>query len=340
MCQPTINTQVQISLLDIERGHVQEFINDKNTALHQECHTASTFASSSSYDAYDDEENCPVTGFRSNISDDYMVLPRVIGSGHYGSVRECIHRASGNTYAVKCIEKSKVGRTDHLQREIDLLSKVNHSNVMKMIDCYEDETYLHIVTEKYTGGELFDKIVDDTTSNGCLSERESARIIEQLLEAVAYLHENDIVHRDIKPENVLFESKHENSKIRLIDFGLSRTHSDHEEKMSNRVGTAYYMAPELLKGSYGREVDMWSIGVVAYILLCGYPPFNGDSDADIAGAIRRGRYTFLVGWGDKSTNALDFIKCLLRRDPRKRYTAEDALKHPWIQNASVTSMEF
>ena len=337
MCQPTINTQVQISLLDIERGHVQEFMNDKKAALHQECHTASTFASSSSYDAYENE-NCPVTGFRSDISDDYMVLPQVIGSGHYGNVRQCIHRASGNTYAVKSIEKSKVGRIDHLQREIDLLSRVNHGYVMNMIDCYEDETYVHIVTEKYTGGELFDKIIDNTTSNGCLSEKESARIIEQLLKAVAYLHENDIVHRDIKPENILFESEEEDSTVKLIDFGLSRRHSRGHALMTNPVGTAYYMSPELLKGKYDASCDVWSVGVVAYILICGYPPFNGDTDPEIFENIKAGTFTFpSKGWSNVSDECKDFIKCLLRRDPRKRFTAEEALMHPWIRNSCVYS---
>jgi len=165
-------------------------------------------------------------------------MPRVLGSGHYGSVRECVHRNSRKWFAVKSIDKSKIGRLDHLQREVYLLSKMDHNGIMKMVDCYEDESCVHIVTEKYTGGELFDKIIEKTTKDGCFSEVKAAKIIKSLLESVAYLHENEIVHRDIKPENILFESKDENSDVKLIDFGLSRRHRKGEALMSNPVGTA------------------------------------------------------------------------------------------------------
>jgi serine/threonine protein kinase len=228
---------------------------------------------------------------------------------------------------------------DHLQREVQLLSVMNHENIMKMVDCYEDDDYIHIVTEKYTGGELFDKIIDNTNQDGCLSEMEAARIIRQLLSAISYLHENDIVHRDIKPENILFESNDQDSSIRLIDFGLSRTHSQDDAPMSSPVGTCYYMSPELLKGEYNRSTDIWSIGVIAYILLCGYPPFNGNDDRDIVRAIQRGHYTFVDGWDGVSIEALDFIKCLLKRDPRRRLTAEEALAHPWLKSVFATTMD-
>lgn len=188
-----------------------------------------------------EEDQCPVTGIRSNISDDYHILPRVLGSGHYGSVRECVNRLDRKWYAVKSIEKSKIGRLDHLKREVYLLSKMNHDNIINMIDCYEDEDHVHIVTDKYTGGELFDKIIENTTKDGCFSEVKSARIIKSILEAVAYLHANEIVHRDIKPENILFESNDEDSAIKLIDFGLSRRHQRGQALMTNPVGTAYYM---------------------------------------------------------------------------------------------------
>lgn len=211
---------------------------------------------------------------------------------------------------------------------------------MRMVDCYEDEDYVHIITEKYDGGELFDKIIECTDDdNGCLSEEKSAGIVKSLLEAVAYLHENDIVHRDIKPENILFESEDERN-IRLIDFGLSRRHEKGDRYMSNPVGTAYYMSPELLKGKYGKSTDIWSVGTIVYILLCGYPPFNGDTDSDIFENIKRGHFDFPVQqWSDKSDEAKDFIKCLLRRDPRKRYTAALALDHPWIKNLGKRQAE-
>lgn len=294
--------------------------------------------SQSRQNSFYDEDACPVTGIRSNIKDDYHILPRILGSGHYGSVRECVSRVDRKWYAVKSIEKSKIGRLDHLQREVYLLSKINHENIINMVDCYEDEDHVHIVTEKYTGGELFDKIIDNTTKDGCFSEVISSQIIKSILEAVAYLHDNDIVHRDIKPENILFESEEQDSPVKLIDFGLSRRHSRGDALMTNPVGTAYYMSPELLKGKYDASCDIWSVGVVAYILICGYPPFNGDTDPEIFKTIKTGSFTFpSKGWSSVSDECKDFIKCLLRRDPRKRFTAEEALMHPWIRNSCVYS---
>mmetsp|Transcript_15382 Transcript_15382/g.21854 ORF Transcript_15382/g.21854 Transcript_15382/m.21854 type:complete len:304 (+) Transcript_15382:172-1083(+) len=163
---------------------------------------------------------CPVTGHHSNILTDYYIFPTVLGKGHYGCVRECMHRKTKQFFAVKSIEKLKIGRLDHLQREVYLLSKINHRGIMKMVDIFEDVEFVHIVTEKYVGGELFDRIIDRTSDQGCFDEQSAARIIKSLLEAVAYLHANGIVHRDIKPENILFETSDEDSPIKLIDFGL------------------------------------------------------------------------------------------------------------------------
>lgn len=276
---------------------------------------------------------CPVTGIFREISADYQINATVLGKGHYGCVRECMHRETRRILAVKSIEKSKIRRIDHLRREVYLLHKMNHISIMEMIDCYEDASHVHIVTERYTGGELFDKISEATRPEGCFSERKVATIIKSLLEAVAYLHDNDIVHRDIKPENILFESPKEDAPIRLIDFGLSRKHKKGEEPMNNPVGTAYYMAPELLGGSYDRSCDMWSVGTIVYILLCGYPPFNGDTDPDIFKSIKKGKFSFpSMAWSSKSGEAKDFIKFLLRMDPSERPTAKEALGHAWLKN--------
>jgi serine/threonine protein kinase len=282
----------------------------------------------------DVSDACPVTGHHSNILADYYIFPTVLGKGHYGCVRECMHRKTKQFYAVKSIEKQKIGRLDHLQREVYLLSKINHKGIMKMVDIFEDVEFVHIVTEKYVGGELFDRIIDYTTEQGCFDEIAAGTIVKSLLESVAYLHRNGIVHRDIKPENVLFISEDEEDlTVKLIDFGLARRHKKGDALMSNPVGTAYYMSPELLKGKYDQACDVWSTGIVAYILLCGYPPFNGDTDPDIFEAIKQASFNFpSQAWGHVSPEAKDFIKCLLRKDPRKRFTAEEALKHPWIRN--------
>ena len=280
---------------------------------------------------------CSVTGHDSDLFAKYRVMNGVLGSGKYGDVRECFARDSGRSFAVKSIDKSKVSKLDYLKQEINNLSKINHSNVIKMVDCFEDAAYLHIVTEKYTGGELFDKIMDKRSNSGCLSEEKAARIIRSLLEAVAHLHSKDIVHRDIKPENIIFAHSGEDSDIKLIDFGLSQIHQK-DEPMSNPVGTSYYMAPEVLLRKYDKSCDVWSIGIVAYILLCGYPPFNGSNDARIQEAIRAGKLRFSgKGWGDKSRDAMDFISCLLRKDT-DRLSIKQALNHPWIVKNEINAL--
>jgi len=213
---------------------------------------------------------------RDIYADYHIYSDKIIGKGHYGMVRECTHlrNRDGEVLAVKSIDKSRVSRLDHIRREVFFLYQMEHDNIMKMIDCYEDAEFVHIVTEKYSGGELFDKISGVTTPTGCFSEDKAANIIKSLLEAIAYLHDNGVVHRDIKPENLLFETDQEDSAIKLIDFGLARKHDRGDTLMSNPVGTAYYMSPELLKGKYDRSCDVWSVGTIAYILLCGYPPFK------------------------------------------------------------------
>mmetsp|Transcript_28514 Transcript_28514/g.48525 ORF Transcript_28514/g.48525 Transcript_28514/m.48525 type:complete len:407 (-) Transcript_28514:394-1614(-) len=285
-----------------------------------------------------ESSSSPVTGRLSNILEDYMVFPGALGKGHYGCVRECIHRATWQTYACKSIEKCKIGRLDHLQNEIRLLSEMDHDGIIKMVDCYEDADYLHIITEKCTGGELFDKIVDNKTGTGiCLSEHRAACIIKSVLDAVAYLHENDIVHRDIKPENILFESAENDKGIKLVDFGLSRKHKrGAKPSMCNPVGTSYYMSPELIKGKYDKSCDLWAVGTITFILLCGYPPFNGNCDVEILQAINKGCVEFPAHhWASKTREAKSFIECLLQRDPRVRSTAQEALGHPWIINLGI-----
>jgi len=313
-------------------------------------HTTTTFISTSSKsgsfrasDARIQELHrklCPITGILRDILADYDVFSTVLGKGHYGCVRECEHRRTRRILAVKSVEKSKIRRLDHLRREVYLLCKMKHHGIMKMVDCYEDAECVHIVTERYTGGELFDKISDNTTANGCFSEQNAVGVIKSLLEAVAYLHANGIVHRDIKPENILFESNHDDAAVKLIDFGLSRRHKSGDALMSNPVGTAYYMAPEVLEGEYDQACDIWSVGTIAYILLCGYPPFNGESDHDIFEAIKKGHFDFpKPAWSSKSDEAKDFVKCLMKVDPSRRLNANEALNHPWITDSCADDTE-
>mmetsp|Transcript_3900 Transcript_3900/g.8583 ORF Transcript_3900/g.8583 Transcript_3900/m.8583 type:complete len:404 (-) Transcript_3900:58-1269(-) len=280
-----------------------------------------------------------ITGKFSNIEHKYYIDPRVLGTGNHGSVRECINRKTGQRYAVKSIRKSDPAvKPGGLAREILLLNEMKHQSIVQLVDIYEEADYVHLVTDLYEGGELFDKIVDKSSSGDdnndvpCFAEDEAARIIHQILTAVFYMHDRDIVHRDIKPENILFETADEDSHIKIIDFGLSRKHRlGLEAPMTTIVGTPYYIAPEILRRRYDKSCDIWSVGVIAYTMLCGYPPFNGANNNQTHRSVLRGRYNFPVDeWKNISSEAMDFIQCMLQMDPRMRMTAEQALNHPWI----------
>lgn len=165
--------------------------------------------------------------------------------------------------------------------------------------------------------------------------------MHQILTAVSYMHKRGIVHRDIKPENILFETKDEDSPIKIIDFGLARKHfgQDSEAPMSTIVGTPYYIAPEVLRKKYDKSCDLWSCGVIGYILLCGYPPFNGENNTEVHDAVRRGRYRFPSSdWSSTSRESRDFIRRLLQKDPRKRMSVEQALNHPWVAKHGYTDV--
>ena len=310
--------------------------DEPKVALHMERGLADSTTTTSVSDASSNSNdfNFAITGVYSDINLDYNISSNILGSGRFGVVRECTHRKTGLNFAVKCIEKFKVGRLDYLQREVLMLSKMDHKHIIRMIDCYEDAHSVYIVTQRYHGGELYDKIIQNYSQDGCLSEHVAAGIIKQLLQAVSYLHENSWVHRDLKPENIMFESS-TSSSIRLIDFGLACHHSLGDPNLTDRVGSCYYMSPELHSCSYNCSADIWSVGVIAYTLLCGYSPFNGDEDHDIVQAIQNCQYSFNHGWDGISDAAVNFIQCLLNKDPRERLTADEALMHPWLKDVSI-----
>ncbi|KAL7545871.1 hypothetical protein ACHAWF_010875 [Thalassiosira exigua] len=267
----------------------------------------------------------------------YALSSKVLGTGHYGSVRECVDRRTGVKYAVKTMsKKDKKIKSAAIAREIELLECLDHHGVIRLVDLYEDDDAFHLVTDLCEGGELFDAIVskasDKESRDPCFSEDDAARILRQVLEAVAYMHRRGVVHRDIKPENILFSSTSDDSPVKIVDFGLARPYRDgREPPMSTIVGTPYYIAPEVLRKKYGPSCDLWSVGVVAYILLCGYPPFNGRTNEQTHRAVSRGMYRFpSEEWSYVSDEAMDFVRRLLQMDPRRRMTAEEALRHPWV----------
>eukprot|EP01082_Thalassiosira_pseudonana_P007369 g7078.t1 g7078 contig23:1807757-1809052(-) len=278
-----------------------------------------------------------ITDYYENVEEKYHVDPHILGVGHHGSVRQCVDRSTGQQFAIKSLRKSEhSSKLKDLDREVMLLDEMNHERIIRLVDLYEDEEYLHLVTNLCHGGELFDRIRKKSAENrvgGCFSEQQAAKILHQLLSSVSYMHKNNVVHRDLKPENILFETTDEDSSIKIIDFGLARKHyAKHgEPPMKSLVGTPYYLAPEVLRKCYGKECDLWSVGVIAYILLSGYPPFNAPSSKGVYQKVMRGKYWFpSAEWKHVSIGAKDFIHRLLQMDPKKRMTADQALIHPWI----------
>ena len=204
----------------------------------------------------------------------------VLGGGHFGSVRVAYRKNEEprKFYAVKSISKKNLSVKDlaDLVKEVEIISTLNHPNIIKFYESYHDKYYFHIVMELCTGKEIFDKIVSD----GKISEKIVAKIITEVLHAISYCHSKGITHRDIKPENILFASPESDAQIKLIDFGLSRKYNTNE-KMHTILGTPYYIAPEVLKGEYDQKCDNWSIGAITYIMLCGQPPFNAETNNEI-----------------------------------------------------------
>ncbi|CAD5219528.1 unnamed protein product [Bursaphelenchus okinawaensis] len=259
---------------------------------------------------------------------DQYEIREVLGTGAFSRVNlaEC-RFDPGHLVAVKCIDKKALkGKEESLENEIKVLRRLRHPNIVQLYDTFEEKGYVYLVMELVTGGELFDRIV----AKGSYTERDASNLIRQVLEAVAFMHDNGVVHRDLKPENLLYYNNDEESKIMISDFGLSKT--EESGIMATACGTPGYVAPEVLQQKpYGKAVDVWSIGVIAYILLCGYPPFYDENDANLFAQIIKGEYEFdSPYWDDISDSAKDFISHLMCCDPSKRYSCGNALEHPWI----------
>ena len=211
--------------------------------------------------------------------EDKYELRDVLGTGAFSQVvlGESKDRP-GELHAIKCIDRKALrGKEDSLDNEIKVLRKLRHPNIVRLLETFEDKNKVYLVMELVTGGELFDRIVE----KGSYTERDASALIKQILEAVDYMHTEGVVHRDLKPENLLYYCPDEDSKIMISDFGLSKM--EDSGVMATACGTPGYVAPEVLaQKPYGKAVDVWSIGVIAYILLCGYPPFYGKVSPFIA----------------------------------------------------------
>jgi len=224
-----------------------------------------------------------------------------------------------------------------LKNEITILKDLDHPNIVKMYEFLEDEKWIYIVTEICKGGELFDEILNRSK----FDESDAAIVMKQLLSAINYCHSKKIVHWDLKPENMLLEQDKDLEKIKIVDFGTSLVY-DQGKKLEEKLGTAYYIAPEVIKKSYNEKCDLWSCGVIMYILISGEPPFNdarADNDA-IMKKVEAGKYDIEHGiWKSVSKEAKDLIKKLLTYDPAERISADGALKHPWIADRTSIAVD-
>uniref|UniRef100_A0A8C2C0M8 Calcium/calmodulin-dependent protein kinase IGb n=1 Tax=Cyprinus carpio TaxID=7962 RepID=A0A8C2C0M8_CYPCA len=259
-----------------------------------------------------------------NIQDVFEFM-EVLGSGAFSEVFTVKERKTGKLFAMKCVKK-KNKRDVNLENEIAVLRKIQHDNVVCLEDFYESRTHYYLLMQLVSGGELFDRILD----RGMYSEADASLVIRQVLEAVSYLHKNGIVHRDLKPENLLYYSPDENAKIMISDFGLSKMEDN--GIMSTACGTPGYVAPEVLaQKPYSKAVDCWSIGVITYILLCGYPPFYEETETRLFSKIMKAQYEFdSPFWDDISESAKDFIRNMMQKNPKMRYDTEQALRHPCL----------
>jgi len=260
-----------------------------------------------------------------------------LGTGSFAVVKRGIRRHDSRAFAVKIIKKSKLNADELavVHDEVEIMHKIEHDNCVKLEEMYETSKKIYLIIELLTGGELFDRIV----AKGSYSEKEASEVIASIASAIQYLHSIGIVHRDLKPENLIYLSSDQDSPIKITDFGLAKFRvmkDESNDAMTTACGTPGYVAPEVLKNEpYDKAVDLWSLGVILYILLCGFPPFFSDSTAALYKQIKKGAYDFPSPyWDEISDLAKDLVRHLLTVDPQERYTTAQVLSHPWIQGGA------
>ena len=277
---------------------------------------------------------------KGKLLDSYEVIKQ-LGKGGYGKVYEVKNIKTGEVRACKHLSKLNIKNLEKFRREIEILKQMDHPNIIKLYEVYESDRSLYLVMEECKGGEIFDRIIKHIQDKKMYTERDAAKIFEQVMSCIAYCHNKNICHRDLKPENLLFlnEGEGEDNRLKVIDFGLSQAC----DRLKTKVGTAYYVSPEILNGNYTHLCDIWSAGVILYILLSGDPPFNGPNDNVIYTKISEMKFKFPENkWKNISNEAKDLI-CHMIVPEKDRYTAEQVLKHPWFKNASnvpLSAIEF
>ncbi|KAJ2773075.1 Calcium/calmodulin-dependent protein kinase type I, partial [Coemansia nantahalensis] len=270
---------------------------------------------------------------------------RVLGRGTYAEVKEMVHISTGQRFAGKVINRSRVSSSNsHLvQNEIAILKKLSHKhpNLLALVDYFNTPRNTYLITELCEGGELFDYIHRRLS----LGEAEAAHVVRQIVEGVAFLHANGIMHRDLKTENCLVRTDEAGApvSVAIADFGMAHQVPKDGGRLHTSVcGTPGYMAPEMVQRlGHGKPVDMWAVGVITYFALSGRNPFQRHNRAAEIQAIVAGAYEFAPAhrWAGVSAAARDFISSLLVVDPAKRMTAQQALKHPWLRNRASCSKQ-
>ncbi|CAL0333186.1 unnamed protein product [Lupinus luteus] len=264
-------------------------------------------------------------------------MKKELGRGQSGVTYLCVEKSTGREYACKSISRRKLiskREIEDVRREILILQHLSgQPNIVEFRGAYEDRQNIHLVMELCSGGELFDHIIE----KGNYSEREATKIMRQIMNVVHVCHFMGVMHRDLKPENFLLTSKDESAAVKATDFGLS-IFIEEGVMYKEIVGSAYYVAPEVLRRNYGKEIDVWSAGVILYILLCGVPPFWAETEKGIFEAILEGNLDLdSAPWPSISAGAKDLIRKMLNFDPKKRITASDALEHPWMKEGGEAS---
>jgi calcium/calmodulin-dependent protein kinase I len=283
----------------------------------------------------------PIPPFLTHPFENDFDIGDELGSGSFSVVKLAISKKDGKKYAAKIIDKGNDDpkKLEMVKSEGRILNAIDHPNVISLNSLYETPTTFIMVLELVTGGELFDKIVELQF----YSEKDASKITRQLLSSLAHMHSRNIVHRDLKPENLILSSHEPDADIKLADFGLAEFIPGGVPSLTSAVGTPGYISPEILltlEGGppYGPSTDMWSTGIILYILLCGFPPFYEEDEEDLYDAIIEGNFSYPDPyWTQVSDSAKDLISKMLVVDPKVRITAEQALEHPWVKGETAKS---
>lgn len=270
--------------------------------------------------------------------DDEYEVKQKIRKGSCATVYSCIHRNTQERFAVKIIRRAQLraSEDEFVMNEVSIMQSLSAYGqyIVQLLDFYEEEQYFYLVMDYMGGGDVFDRVLEKSK----YTEEDARNLTKVLLKATRCMHEAGVAHRDIKPQNLLLTSKDDNAHIKITDFGFARrVHTPHS--LTSRCGTPTFVAPEILKNiPHDQSCDLWSIGVVVYILLVGYPPFMKDTQAELFQQIRTGTWGFLEeDWQHVSNEAKDLVKNLLVVDPAQRWTVEDALRSAWISEPNVES---